>query len=381
MTTPRPFTIDVPQVRLDEIRAAVERFAWDDLPDAGGWGSGIGIADLRALVDHWLERYDWRAAEARLNRLPQFIADPGGQDIHFVHVRGDGSRPPILLIHGWPGSFIEFERLIAPLVADGHDVIVPSLPGFGFSGRPEKPIGPRATAGLFHRLMTGVLGYGRYLVQGGDWGAAIGGWMAHDHHASVIGLHLNMVLLQAEDAAPKNREELTWAARRAALAEEEAGYSHLQGTRPQTLGFAMSDSPVGIAAWIAEKFGVWADVPEVDGAPDWRAAFDPDLLLTNIMLYIAPRAFVTSTWMYRGRVTEKSGKFPAGTRIAVPVAVAAFPDPTFPPPPRSQVEKTYNVVRWTDMAAGGHFAALEQPELWLADVRAFRDALADRAED
>lgn len=367
-----PFAIAVLDERLASIRARVEAFDWSAVADAGGWGSGVGLADLRRLVDHWLTHYDWRAQERRLNLLPQFTAEVLGQKLHFVHARGDGSRAPLLLLHGWPGSFLEFEALIAPLVADGHDVVVPSLPGFAFSGRPTAPIGPRQTAELMHRLMAELFGGRRYLVQGGDWGAAIGAWMAYGHPDAVAALHLNMVLIQAEDALPRRPDELAWAARRAALAKEESGYSQEQGTRPQTLGVAMADSPVGVAAWILEKFGAWADVPrDADGRPDLWHAFDEDLILTNIMLYLVEASFVTSTWIYRGRVLEGSGQFPPGTRIAVPTGVAAFPDPVFPPPPRSQVERTYDVVHWTDMAKGGHFAALEQPEPLLADMRRF----------
>lgn len=367
-----PFLIAVPDDRLAAIRARVAGFDWSLVPDAGAWQSGVGLADLRRLVDYWLTRYDWRAQERRLNALPQFTATVQGQRLHFLHARGDGSRPPLLLLHGWPGSFLEFEALIAPLVADGHDVVVPSLPGYAFSGRPRAPIGPRHTAALMHGLMAVLFGDRRYLVQGGDWGAAIGGWIAHDHPAAVAGLHLNMVLLHAEDAAPRTPDEIAWADRRAALAKQETGYALEQGTRPQTLGVAMSDSPVGIAAWILEKFGAWADVPrDPHGRPDLWQAFDEDLLLTNIMLYLVEGAFVTSTWMYRGRMLEDSGKFPAGTRIAVPTAVAAFPDPVFPPPPRSHAQKTYAIAQWSEMAAGGHFAALEQPDLLLADMRRF----------
>ncbi|WP_174298242.1 epoxide hydrolase family protein [Sphingomonas bacterium] len=378
----KPFTIAIPDERLTAIRSKVQTFDWSMVPDAGDWRSGVGLVDLRRLVDHWLTRYDWRAQERRLNALPQFTTEVQGQRLHFVHVRGDGSRPPLLLLHGWPGSFIEFEALIAPLVADGHDVVVPSLPGYAFSGRPASPIGPKQTAELMHGLMVELFGSTRYLVQGGDWGAAIGAWMAYGHPEAVAALHLNMVLVQAEDALPKKPDELAWAGRRAELAKEETGYSQEQGSRPQTLGVALSDSPVGVAAWILEKFGAWADVPRDEhGTPDLWQAFDADLLLTNVMLYLVEGSFVTSTWMYRGRVLEGSGKFPAGTKITVPTAVAAFPDPVFPPPPRSQARKTYNIVQWTDMAAGGHFAALEQPELLLADMRRFFSyyALSDQA--
>lgn len=368
----KPFTIAVPDERLAVISAKVASFDWGALPDAGSWQSGVGLADLKRLVDYWRTRFDWRAQERRLNALPQFTTEVLGQQLHFIHARGDGSRPPLLLLHGWPGSFIEFEALIAPLVADGHDVVVPSLPGYAFSGRPAAPIGPRRTGEIMHALMAELFGDARYLVQGGDWGAAIGSWMAHDHPDAVAALHLNMVLIQAADAVPKTADELAWAARRAKLAKEETGYSQEQGTRPQTLGVAMADSPVGVAAWILEKFGAWADVPrDEQGRPDLWQAFDEDLLLTNIMLYLVEGSFITSTWMYRGRVLEGSGQFPVGSRIKVPTGVAAFPDPVFPPPPRSQARKTYKIVHWTDMEAGGHFAALEQPERLLADMRRF----------
>ena len=366
------FTIAVSNERLAAIRARVEAYDWGAIPDAGGWRSGVGLDDLRRLVDHWLTRYDWRAEERRLNLLPHFMAEVFGQGLHFVHARGNGSRPPVLLLHGWPGSFIEFEALIAPLVADGHDVVVPSLPGYAFSGRPTAPIGPRQTAELMHGLMVELFGVNRYLVQGGDWGAAIGAWIAHGYPDAVSALHLNMVLIHAEDAAPTQPDELAWAARRAEQRKEEAGYAQEQGTRPQTLGIAMSDSPVGVAAWILEKFGAWADVPrDYEGRPDLWKAFDEDLLLTNIMLYLVEASFVTSTWMYRGRVLEGSASFPAGARISVPTGVAAFPDPVFSPPPRSHAQKTYNIVHWTQMPTGGHFPALEQPDLLLADMRRF----------
>jgi pimeloyl-ACP methyl ester carboxylesterase len=250
----QPFVIAIPDERLAAIRSKVAAFDWESMPDAGGWSSGVGLADLRRLTGYWLHEFDWRAQEERLNRLPHFMADVLGEQLHFVHARGDGSRPPLLLLHGWPGSFLEFDALLAPLTADGHDVVVPSLPGFAFSGRPLSPIGPRRVAELFHQLMSDLFGRARYLVQGGDWGAGIGAWLAHDHPEACLGLHLNMVEMAAADAAPTTDAELAWARRRAVLADEETGYSHEQRTRPQTLGVGMSDSPVGIAAWILESW-------------------------------------------------------------------------------------------------------------------------------
>jgi pimeloyl-ACP methyl ester carboxylesterase len=369
---PEPFTIAISDERLAAIWSKIEAFDWETMPDAGGWSSGVGLADVRHLVDYWLHGFDWRSQEAQLNELPHFTASVLGEQLHFIHARGDGSRPPLLLLHGWPGSFLEFVPLVARLAADGHDVVVPSLPGFAFSGRPRTPIGPRRVAKLCHQLMTDLFGARRYLVQGGDWGAGIGAWLAHDHPETCQGLHLNMIEVAAADAVPSTPAELAWARRRAELADQEAGYSHEQGTRPQTLGVGMSDSPVGVAAWILEKFGAWADLPRTEeGSPILWQVFPEDLLLTNIMVYVAPAAFVTSTWIYQGERLERSARFAPGTRISVPTGVAAFPDPAFPPPPRSHAEKTYNIVHWTDMAAGGHFAALEQPDLLLADLRAF----------
>jgi pimeloyl-ACP methyl ester carboxylesterase len=367
-----PYTINIPDERLATIKAKVAAYDWSQLPDTGGWNSGIGIDDLKRLVAYWRDIYDWRKVERSLNHRPHFLTDVEGERLHFVHVKGDGSKPPVLLLHGWPGSYLEFEQLLEPLAADGHDVVVPSLPGFAFSKPITGVMGPRRTAQLMHELMTQLFGSSRYVVQGGDWGHGIAGWMAYTQPDALLGLHMNMVELLAEDVTPTSSEERDFAAKRTALREWESAYSLEQETRPQTLGVAMADSPVGAAAWILEKFGKWADLPKrEDGSPDLWSKFSEEELLTNIMLYLAPSSFVTATWMYHGKRLEGSQVFPAGTCIRVPTGIAAFPDPVFPPPPRSLAEKTYNVVHWSDMPKGGHFAALEQPELMLADLRAF----------
>ena len=371
------YTIDIPDERLATIRAKVKAYDWSQLPDAGGWRSGVGIDDLKRLVTYWRDVYDWRKVEHRLNELPNFTTDVEGERLHFVHVRGDGSKPPLLLLHGWPGSYLEFERLLAPLAADGHDVVVPSLPGFAFSKPITGIIGPRRAAELMHALMVRLFGRTRYLVQGGDWGAAIASWMAYTQPDALLGFHINMVSVYAADVTPTTTEEKELISRRAVILDWETGYNHEQETRPQTLGVAMADSPVGAAGWILEKFGKWADLPATaDGSPDIWSKFSEEQLLTNIMLYVAPSSVVTATWIYHGKRLEGSQKFPAGTRIRVPTGVAAFPDPVFLPTPRSFVEKTYNVVHWSEMSSGGHFAALEQPDLMLADLRAFVAAIA-----
>jgi len=366
------YRIHVPDARLAVIRQKVAAYDWDQLPDAGGWEAGVGKADLKRLADYWLDRFDWRAVERRLNDLPHFITRIEGERIHFIHARGDGSKPPLLLLHGWPGSFIEFEQLIAPFTADGHDVVVPSLPGFAFSNPITGIIGPRRAGELMHALMAQVFGETRYIVQGGDWGAHIASWMAHMKPEALLGFHINMVAIFAEDAEPSTQEEKAFFARRAHILDREGGYTHEQETRPQTLGVAMADSPVGLAGWILEKFGMWADLPKrADGSPDLWARFTEERLLTNIMLYLGPSAAVTASWIYRGKRLEESDRFPIGTRVTVPMGIAAFPDPVFQPTPRSFAQKTYDVVRYTEMPAGGHFAALEAPESMLADLRAF----------
>ena len=368
----KPYVISISEERVSEIKRKVEGFDWDQFPDAGGWGSGVGKADLRRLTDYWLDRFDWFDVERRLNELPHFIAEIGGQPLHFVHVVGDKSKPPLLLLHGWPGSFIEFEQLIGPLVADGHDVVVPSLPGFAFSNPTPGIAGPIRIAEILHGLMAELFGGVRYIVQGGDWGAGIAAHLGHRHADALLGIHVNMIGIRASDVLPETPEEKDWEARFTEIFSRESGYSHVQGTRPQTLGVAMADSPVGVAGWILEKFGAWADLPKrEDGSPDLWARFSEEQLLSNIMLYIGPPAVVTSTWIYKGQREEGADKLPPKGRVEVPTGVSAFPDPVFVPPPRSYAEKTFNVVHWTDMPKGGHFAAMEEPELLLADFRAF----------
>lgn len=366
-----PFKIEISDERLADIRDRVARYDWSNLPDLGGWRSGVGKKDLRRLSDYWLTRFDWRAVEQRLNRLPHFITEIDGTCIHFIHARGDGSKPPILLLHGWPGSFLEFEAFIEPLTSDGHDVVVPSLPGFAFS-RANVAVGPRRAGQLFALLMDALFGPQRFIVHGGDWGAHIASWMTFGQPDRLLGAHINMAYIHASDAAPTTPDEIAFATRCSEIFEWELGYNLEQETKPQTLGAVLADSPVGVAAWILEKFGVWADLPKLsNGDPDVWSKFSEEFLLSNIMLYIGPSAVVTATWIYHGKRLERAGSFSAGTQIEVPLGVAAFPDPVFAPPPRSFLEKTYNVVHWTDMPSGGHFASLEEPRLMLSDIREF----------
>ncbi len=381
MISPEPFTIAVPDTTLDRIRAKVAAYQWHEMPDDGGWAYGANLDYMKELCAYWLKSYDWRAHEAALNRLSQFRAPVDGIDIHFIHEKGGGPAPmPLLISHGWPGSVYEFLEIIEPLAHperfggsadDAFDVIAPSLPGFGFSGPPPRPIGPRKIADMFAALMTDTLGYDGFLAQGGDWGAAISAWLGYDHAPPCHAVHLNMMSVR-HAGGPQGAEEDAWARRLAKVFETEAAYNILQATKPQSLSYAMMDSPVGVAAWLVEKFNTWSDTE----GDDIESAYTKDQLLTNIMIYLVTGTFNTASWIYYGRREEGGREMPRGAkRVEVPVAAALFPAEFMPWPPRSYVERLFNVTRWTEMPRGGHFAALEAPDLLVDDIRAFARAL------
>ena len=282
-----------------------------------------------------------------------------------------------------PGSIVEFMEIVEPLahperfggrVEDAFDVIAPSLPGFGYSGRPPRPYGPRRMAGLLNGLMTDVLGYRGYLAQGGDWGGAIASWLGFDHAAACRAIHINILTMRHADD-PMTNAERDCAARFARDQVMENGYRTQQATRPQTLSYAMMDSPVGIAAWLVEKFNSWSDT----AGDDIESVYSKDELLTNIMVYVTTRTFNTASWIYYGR-REEGGRILSedGRRVEVPTACALFPAEMLAWPPRSYVERLYNVQQWTEMPRGGHFAALEQPELLVEDIRRFARGLRGR---
>ena len=385
MATLQPFRIAVPDETLARIRARVADYAWHEMPADGGWAYGTNLDYMKELCAYWLESFDWRAQEAALNRLPQFTAPVEGLDLHFLYEKGSGPAPlPLIISHGWPGSVFEFSEIIEPLAhperfggraEDAFDVVAPSLPGFGFSGKPRRPMGPRRMAGLFAELMTGVLGYAGYLAQGGDWGGAISSWLGYEHAPACRGIHLNIMTMRAPDG-PRSAEEEAWAARFEREQESEMGYRTQQATKPQTLSYAMMDSPVGVAAWIVEKWNSWSDTRHGVGDDDIESVYTKDQILTNIMVYLVTGTFNTASWIYYGR-REEGGRVlsPEGRRVEVPTACALFPKELLSWPPRSYVERVYNVTRWTEMPRGGHFAAMEQPELLIEDIRAFARGL------
>ena len=377
----QPFRIDVAEETLQRIRAKVAQYPWHEMPDDGGWGYGTNLDYLKEFCAYWLDQYDWRKHEAELNRLAHYRAEVDGIDLHFIHEPGSGPAPmPLIISHGWPGSVVEFIDIIEPLahperfggsVDDAFEVIAPSLPGFGFSGRPPRPYGPRKMAAVLNQLMTDVLGFDSYLAQGGDWGGAISSWLGFDHAPSCRAIHINIMTMRHPDG-PQGADEQAWAAQFERDQVMQDGYRTQQATRPQTLSYAMMDSPVGVAAWLIEKFHDWSDI---DG-DDIESAHSKDALLTNIMVYLVTGSFNTASWIYYGR-REEGGRVmsPEGRRVEVPTAVALFPAEMLAWPPRSYVERVYNVTQWSEMSRGGHFAALEQPGLLIEDLRAFARSL------
>ena len=251
-------------------------------------------------------------------------------------------------------------------VEDAFDLVIPSLPGYGFSGKPDTPIGARMAARLFDTLMREVLGYPRYRAQGGDWGAGVTAWLALDHAASVEAIHLNYLLVQP-DASPETAEEKAWKAALDANQQALGAYAMLQGTKPQSLAYAMVDNPVAQAAWLVERFHDWADLRE----RNFEQVFSFDQLLTDVMIYVMNDAFVSATWLYAGALGEGVRRMPEGRRVEVPTAFAAYPDPRAPAPPRSWVERGYALSRWSPQPRGGHFAAMEQPGPFVDDLRAW----------
>lgn len=362
-----PFRVDVPDAVLVDLRERIRRTRWPDQIRGTGWDYGTDLDYLRELCDYWAHRFDWREVEARLNSWPNATTVVDGQRIHFIHARSDDPGAlPLLILHRWPGSVVEMLPVIEPLRNDFH-VVCASLPGFGFSG-PTNDRGwhPRRIAAAMAEVMS-RLGYERFGVVGGDWGATTGNYMALDFPTRLVGLYLTMVATgppAGADGTELNDEERAWLAASAAFFAEEAGYLQIQGTRPQTLAYGLTDSPAGLAGWIVEKFRAWTDS---DG--DLESAVRRDDLLANITVY-----WVTGTANSAARIyleAMRSGQFqPIAERIEVPTAAAIFPKETVKSP-RAWADRAWNVQRWTRMPKGGHFPALEVPDLLVSDVRAF----------
>jgi pimeloyl-ACP methyl ester carboxylesterase len=381
MSACQPFSVAIPDDTLNDIQRRVRDYPWHEMPDDGGWEYGTNLDYMKQFCDYWVNEYDWRKHEARINQFLQFTAVVDGIDIHFIHEKGSGPNPkPLIISHGWPGTIVEFLDFIDLLahpenhggrVEDAFDVVAPSLPGFGFSGRPPRPYGPRKMASIFNSLMTDVLGYETYMAQGGDWGGAISSWLGFDHAPACAAIHINILTMRHRDG-PETAEEIAWAAQFEKDQLMQDGYRTQQATKPQTLSYAMMDSPVGVAAWILEKMQGWSDTV----GDDIESVYTKDQLLTNIMVYIVTRTFNTASWIYYGR-REEGGRLlsPDGLRVEVPTACALFPAELLAWPPRSYAERIYNITQWTTMPRGGHFAAMEEPDLLIDDIRKFARSL------
>jgi epoxide hydrolase len=369
-----PFTINVSDEDLEDLRRRLRSTRWPERELVDDWSQGVPLSWIQDVCAYWADGYDWRAREKALNRFAQFVTPVDGVDVHFIHVRSPHEDAlPLVMTHGWPGSIVEFHKVIEPLAdptahggkaEDAFHVVCPSLPGYGFSGKPpEQGWGVERIGDAWDQLMV-RLGYDRYVAQGGDWGSAVTTAIGRDHGDHCAGIHVTLAMgsrpnIQG-DPTPEEQRALDGAKY---YRDWDSGYSKEQSTRPQTLGYGLTDSPAGQAAWILEKFWAWTDC---DGHPE--NILDRDELLDNVMLYWVTASGTSSArlyWESFGRSRGRTGK------IEVPTGVAAFPKEIVPPV-RHWMESDFpNIQHWSEMPRGGHFAAFEQPELFVDDVRAF----------
>jgi pimeloyl-ACP methyl ester carboxylesterase len=370
---PAPFSLAVPDAAIADLRERLARTRFPDEPPLEPWSTGTSLAYLKELINYWNSSFDWRAWEQKLNSFRNYKATVGGVDLHFIHEPGRGPKPiPLLLSHGWPGSVFEFHKLI-PLLTERFTVVAPSLPGYGLSFTPgQKRLGAPEIADVFAELMTGVLGYKRFAAQGGDWGAFITSSLGMKHPGRVLGIHLNLLAIPRNpNEAVTTEEEKRYVGELKQFQKEEMGYQWIQGTKPQSLAYGLTDSPAGLAAWIVEKFRAWSDN---DGAPE--SAISRDEMLANISLYWFTGAIGSSFWPYYARM-HNPWPISARSTVDVPAGYIEFPKEILRPP-RSLAARTYtDIRRWTKAAKGGHFAALEQPEVLAREVKSFFAELAE----
>ncbi len=382
----QPFQINVPQPVLDDLQQRLARTRWPDEIEGAGWDYGTNREYLKQLVAYWQNGYDWRVQEARLNQFPQFKAEVDGLNLHFIRMEGKGPNPlPLLLVHGWPDSFFRMVKIL-PLLTnpaahggraeDAFTVIVPDLPGYGFSDKPtEKGYDPKRMADVLAELMTKILGYQEFVAHGGDWGSSIVEQLALHHADSLLGIHLTDVPSTHAKTADKlpdlSMAEKAFVAKNKAWQEKEAGYQKIQGTKPETLAYGLNDSPVGLLGWIIEKFYAWSDN---DG--NIEHTFTKDDLLTNVMIYWVTQSIGSSVRLYYEAM--HSPTLAAPTHVELPTGFAIFPK-DITPAPREFAERFFNVQRWQEMPRGGHFAALEEPGLLVSELREFAQSLREEA--
>ncbi|MFC7247131.1 epoxide hydrolase family protein [Catellatospora aurea] len=366
-----PFQIDLPSAALEDLWDRLDRTRWPDEADDAGWRYGTDLSYLRGLVRYWRDDFDWRSVEARLNAVPQFRTEIDGLQVHFAHVRSPNpDAVPLIFSHGWPGTFAEFLPLV-PRLSDAFHLVIPSLPGFIFSAPYTRP-GPRRIHDVWAALMQ-RLGYARFGACGSDVGARVTSRLGWYHRDRVIGIHISSVDLEWPNPLPDDlsEDERAYVARCNAWEDTEGGYAAIQSTRPQTLGYGLTDSPVGLAAWIVEKYRAWGDCHG-----DIATRFTADELLTTISLYWFTNTINSANRHYfEARHDAAPLRLPPGTRIEAPAGIAMFPGEADLLVPRTFAERCYNIVRWTDPPQGGHFPGLEEPALLADDIRAFFDSL------
>ena len=375
----KPFTIAVENSVLDDLRQRLADTRWpDEIPNTG-WDYGSNLTYIKELVDYWRTDFDWRAQEAKLNAFNHFKSEVDGLDIHFIHEKGKGPNPiPLIITHGWPSCFFEMTKIIPLLAdpashggdaADSFDVVAPSLPGFGFSDHAQdRGMEVQRVAGMWNKLMTQNLGYPKFGAQGGDIGSGVTARLGFAHSDTLYGIHLTSITRPTPYLGPGSKpvtdSEQALITQRDKWFQDEGGYNHIQGTKPQTLAYGLNDSPVGLAAWIVEKYRTWSDC-----GGDVEKSYTKDELLTIVTIYWVTQTISSSTRMYFENqkhlwTMEKDQKVPT------PAGMAMFPQ-EISKPPREWGERSYDVRRWTEMASGGHFAALEEPQLLAEEVRAF----------
>jgi pimeloyl-ACP methyl ester carboxylesterase len=372
----QPFKIEIPQAILDDLKTRLARTRWTDEVKGADWDYGTNLDYLKALVDYWQNDFDWRKQEAILNQFAHFQTEIDGLNIHFIHERGKGKNPiPIVLTHGWPDSFFRFYKMIPLLTEEKNgvsfDVIVPSLPGYGFSDKPKKPGVTAKISDLWHELMTEKLGYKKFAAGGGDMGSGVSQELGQSYGDSIIGLHLTDVPWQNyyfmsmnQDKLDLSKAEEKYFARSQQWMMKEGAYAMIQSTKPQTLAYGLNDSPVGLTAWIIEKFQSWSD-----SNGNVEKSFTKDELLTNIMIYWATET-INSSFLYYYEPSNGHTPKNRKKKVEVPTGFALFPK-DLDEPPRDFAERFFNVQHWGKMPRGGHFAALEEPELLAEDIRAF----------
>lgn len=372
---PTPFKVNISNAKLEEIQKKVEGYRWPVSFDQGNWSMGADFQYMKELVEYWSKDYDWRRFETKLNQYPQYIVNINGIDLHYYHIKSEqeGARP-LLISHGWPGSPAEYFKTIDGFInpskygskSQPFDLVLPSLPGYGFSGKPANMIGPKSTAELYHVLMTKVLGYNKFFSAAGDLGGLVQTQLAQLYPEDLIAIHYQNLAV-GPSAKELTQEEKEWTDKSNAYAQQEMTYFPMQLIKPMTVALTLQDNPVGSAAWFLEKIQIWSD-----HKGDIENSFSKDDLLDMVMYYLVNDNMGSSINFYGGLLRETNGAFYPEEKIDIPTALIHFPkDYLNAHPPRSWAEQYYNIQQWSKMAEGGHFPGMEAPEEFVADVQNF----------